>query len=245
MTPSPVLILGARSDIGLATAHACAAAGHPLQLASLAADTLAPEAQDMRVSHDVEVSLHEFDAIDTAALGAFAGALPILPGVVVCAIGLMGEQDRNETDPDAAREVMRRNFEGPASVLDDFANRFAERGSGTLAGISSVAGDRGCATNYVYGASNAGITAFLSGLRNRLARHGVLVATVLPGFVRTRMTEGMDLPDRLTVEPEEVGRAILFATTRGRDVIYVRPIWRLIMAIICSIPERIFKKLSI
>ena len=103
----------------------------------------------------------------------------------------------------------------------------------------------GRATNYVYGSAKAGFTAFLSGLRNRLAKQGVQVVTVKPGFVDTRMTEGMKLPPLLTAQPAEVGAAVLAAAQRGRDVIYVRWIWRLVMLIIQHIPERIFKRLKL
>jgi hypothetical protein len=144
-----------------------------------------------------------------------------------------------------AASVMRANFEGPATILGALANAMEARGSGTLVGISSVAGERGRASNYVYGSAKAGFTAFLSGLRNRLAGKGVHVVTVLPGFVATKMTEGMDLPARLVAQPEEVATAILAAVERGQEVIYVRRIWRLIMAIIRAIPETIFKKTSI
>jgi decaprenylphospho-beta-D-erythro-pentofuranosid-2-ulose 2-reductase len=140
---------------------------------------------------------------------------------------------------------MRANFEGPASILAHLANAMEARGSGTLVGISSVAGERGRASNYVYGSAKAGFTAFLSGLRNRLAKKGVHVVTVLPGFVATAMTEGMDLPARLTAQPEEVGAAVVEAVQKGANVIYVRPIWRIVMAVIRNIPEPIFKKTSI
>jgi short-subunit dehydrogenase len=116
------------------------------------------------------------------------------------------------------------------------------RPGATIIGISSVAGDRGRGSNFVYGSAKAGFTAFLSGLRNALARTGVKVVTVKPGFVDTEMTAGMDLPKALTAQPEEVARAVLRAHERGKDVIYVRPVWRLIMLIIRTIPERIFKK---
>ncbi len=106
----------------------------------------------------------------------------------------MGQQAENERDVQKAAVVIRSNFEGPASILAVLADRFDSRGHGTLVGVSSVAGDRGRATNYVYGSAKAGFTAFLSGLRNRLAKRGVHVVTVLPGFVATQMTEGMDLP---------------------------------------------------
>ncbi len=199
----------------------------------------------MGLRYGVSVSLHEFDALAVDTHEAFVAALPELPQIAVCAVGLMGQQADNERDLAAAARVMRSNYEGPASILAILANHFEERGNGSIVGISSVAGDRGRATNYVYGSAKAGFTAFLSGLRNRLATRGVHVVTVLPGFVATQMTEGMDLPARLTAEPGEVAEAIARAVERKKDVIYVRPIWRLIMLIIRNIPERIFKRMKI
>ncbi|MFD2174732.1 SDR family oxidoreductase [Rhodobacter lacus] len=245
MTKAPVLILGARSDIGLATAHAFAAAGHPIQLAARRADTLEPDRADIALRYNVEVSTHAFDVLDTAGHAAFLDALPALPAVAVIAVGLMTAQSENERDMEQSALVLRSNFEGPALIMAALANRMAARGSGTLVGISSVAGLRGRATNYVYGSAKAGFTAFLSGLRNRLAGKGVHVVTVLPGFVNTKMTEGMDLPAALTAEPKEVGLAIVKAVATGRNVIYVRPVWRMIMAVIRAIPEPIFKKMSL
>ena len=245
MTQPPVLILGARSDIGKAVAHKFAALGHPIQLAARNVETLQAEKTDLELRYRIPVTLHEFDALATETHPQFVASLPELPQIAVSAVGLMGRQEDNERDLDAACSVMRSNYEGPASILALLANRFEERDSGTLVGISSVAGERGRATNYVYGSAKAGFTAFLSGLRNRLAKHGVHVVTVLPGFVATQMTEGMDLPARLTAQPNEVAEAIARAVTRKRDVIYVRPIWRLIMLIIRNIPEQIFKRLRL
>lgn len=245
MTKPPVLILGARSDIGKAVAHKFAALGHPVQLAARNASTLEADKTDMELRHGVSVSLHDFDALATDSHETFVAELPELPWIAVCAVGLMGQQADNERDVAAAARVMRSNYEGPASILAILANRFEERGSGTIVGISSVAGDRGRATNYVYGSAKAGFTAFLSGLRNRLAKRGVHVVTVLPGFVATQMTEGMDLPAKLTAEPNEVADAIARAVKRKKDVIYVRPIWCLIMWIIRNIPERVFKGMKI
>lgn len=245
MTKQAVLILGARSDMGLAIAHRFAREGHPVQLAARQAETLETARADIELRYEGRATLHDFDALDPGKHAAFIDQLPELPGVVVCAVGYMGEQARNEQDADQAVQVLRSNFEGPAAILAAFANRFEERGSGTLIGISSVAGERGRASNYVYGAAKAGFTAFLSGLRNRLAKKGVHVITVLPGFVATKMTEGLDLPEKLTAQPDEVGQAVFNAVERKKDVIYVRSIWRLIMMIIRAVPERIFKKTSI
>ena len=245
MTKPPVLIIGARSDIGKAVAHKFAALGHPIQLALRNVETLTDVKTDMELRHNVPVTLHEFDALAIDTHEAFVANLPDLPRTAICAVGLMGEQADNEADINAASIVMRSNYEGPASILAVLANEFERRGSGTLVGISSVAGLRGRATNYVYGSAKAGFTAFLSGLRNRLAKKDVHVVTVLPGFVATQMTEGMDLPERLTAQPNEVADAIASAVERKKNVIYVRSIWWLIMTIICSIPERVFKGMKI
>lgn len=245
MTMEPVLVLGARSDIGKTIAHEFAERGHPVQLAARNAETLEADKADIELRYGIGATLHEFDVLEANSFDGFIDALPELPGIVVCVVGYMGEQAENERDAAAASLVMRSNFEGPAQILGAFANRFEERGSGTIVGVSSVAGDRGRATNYVYGSAKAGLTAFLSGLRNRLAKKGVHVVTVLPGFVDTQMTEGMDLPERLTAQPSEVAAATARAVERGRNVIYVKPIWQLIMAIIRNIPEPVFKKLSI
>ena len=241
----PVLILGARSDIGLAIAHSFAEAGHPIQLAARNAETLATDQADISLRHSVDVSLVEFDVLDISQHEAFVDGLGTLPQIAVCAVGLMGDQAVSERDPVAASVVMRSNYEGPSSILAVLANRFEQRGSGTLVGISSVAGDRGRATNYIYGSAKAGFTAFLSGLRNRLAGKGVHVLTVLPGFVATRMTEGMNLPAKLTAQPDAVAVAVRQAVDKKRNVIYVKPVWYLIMMIIRNIPEAIFKKMKL
>lgn len=245
MTTRPVLIIGARSDMALAIAHRFAKDKHPILLAARKSESLSAEREDMALRYGVEVTLHDLDVLDTASFGPFIDGLPSLPHIAVCAVGLMGEQEDNEKDMEQAARVLRSNFEGPALLFSELANRFAARGAGVLVGISSVAGDRGRATNYVYGSAKAGFTAFLSGLRNRLAKEGVHVVTVLPGFVATKMTEDLDLPEKLTAAPEEVGEAVYAAVSKGRNIIYVRRIWWLVMMIIRNIPEMVFKKLKI
>ncbi|MCW1933122.1 SDR family oxidoreductase [Pararhodobacter zhoushanensis] len=242
---SSVLILGARSDIARACAQFYAKQGYAVQLAARDPAGLEADATDLHLRHRVPVTCHAFDVLDTASFAGFIEALPILPDTVICAVGFMGEQAASERDPQAAALVMRSNYEGPSLILGLLAERFADRNSGTLVGISSVAGDRGRASNYVYGSAKAGFTAFLSGLRNRLSRTRVQVITVKPGFVATRMTEGMDLNPRLTAQPDEVARAIWTAQAKGRSVIYVRGIWRLVMTIIRLLPEAVFKKTSL
>ena len=245
MSKDAVLIIGARSDIAIAVAHCFAKESYDIQLAARNISSLDVDKSDIELRYQVGVSLHDFNALDIDSHERFVSLLPKLPFVVVCAVGYMGVQAENERDLLAALNVMRSNFEGPASILAVLANHFEQRGSGTLVGISSVAGERGRATNYVYGSAKAGFTAFLSGLRNRLAKKGVHVVTVLPGFVATKMTKEMNLPSKLTAQPDEVAIAVLNAVKKKYNIIYVKKIWLLIMKVIRSIPEHFFKKMKL
>ncbi|MDA9401100.1 SDR family oxidoreductase [Bradyrhizobium sp. CCBAU 45389] len=239
-----VLVLGGSSDIGRAAARAFAKAGYDVGLAGRDVAALEPDAADLRVRYNVEVGVYRFDVLDTAAFDGFVGSLPALPDVVISIVGLLGTQDSAQSDLAHATTIMRSNYEGPSLILGLFAEKFLGRGSGTLVGVSSVAGDRGRASNYVYGSAKAGFSAFLSGLRARASHGGVHVVTVKPGFVRTKMTEGMKLIGPLTVEAPVVGDAILGAVEKKTDVVYVSGKWRLVMLIIKTLPEAVFKKLK-
>ena len=237
-----VLIIGATSDIGRAVARRLARDGCALQLAARDSESLAGEVQDMRARTAAAVSGHRCDVLDADGGVSLLDTLEVLPDVAVCVVGLLGDQRAAQRDGAVAQRIMRTNYVGPALLMAALAERFEQRGSGVLAGVSSVAGDRGRASNYVYGSAKAGFSAFLSGLRHRLAGSGVHVVTVKPGFVRTRMTDGLDLPPRLTAEPDEVARAVAAAIRRRRNVVYVRRVWRLIMLIVRVLPERVFKR---
>jgi decaprenylphospho-beta-D-erythro-pentofuranosid-2-ulose 2-reductase len=240
-----VLILGARSDIGRPLARIYAQDGYDVILAARNAEKLAADACDIGIRSGRDARVREFDVLDTDAHGRFVGSFEELPDTVISLIGLMTSQTDAQIDFAAADLMIRSNYLGLVSILGEIANRMEERGSGTIIGVSSVAGDRGRASNYLYGSAKAGFTAFLSGLRNRLSAKGVSVITVKPGFVRTRMTEGMSLPAALTADPDELARAIRRAHKRKRLVVYHRPIWRLIMLIIRSMPEHLFARLKI
>lgn len=240
-----VLLLGALSDIGRALARHYAAHGWRVQLAARRAERLHPEAQDLRIRHQAEVQTFEFDARDTASHAAFYAALQPAPDLVICVFGVLGEQARAQQHWPEALEILETNYTGAVSILERAAEAMEQRGSGCIVGISSVAGDRGRASNYLYGSAKAGLTAYLSGLRNRLASKGVHVLTVKPGFVRTAMTEGLPLPPLLTAEPEAVAQAIARAVERRSHVIYVRWMWRWIMLIIRHLPEAVFKRLKL
>ena len=235
------LLIGATSDIGRATARLLAAQGWALQLAGRDSTALARDARDIEARTGAAPQVLEWDAL---AESLPVEALDPLPDLAVCVVGLLGDQAESQRDAAAATRVMHTNYTAPALLLGALAQRFERRGSGTLVGVASVAGDRGRAVNYVYGSAKAGLIAFLSGLRGRLAKHGVHVVTVKPGFVRTRMTAGMNLPAPLAASPEEAAEAIVRAVGRGRDVVYVRRVWKVVMWLIRALPERVFKRMT-
>ena len=164
---------------------------------------------------------------------------------VITLIGYLGEQKVSELSFKETHEVYAANLIGNVSILNIIATDFEKRRSGFIVGVSSVAGLRGRKSNYIYGSAKAGFISYLSGLRNRLHNSNISVLTVLPGFVATKMTQHLTLPKRLTATPNEVANAIYKAQQRQKSTVFVKPIWRYIMMIIQSIPEFIFKRLSL
>ncbi len=237
-----LLVLGAGSDIGRAVADRFARAGFDLILAARRPEELKADQSDLEIRHDIVVNLVEFDAGAFATHTKFYSSLLIEPDVVLYAIGYLGDQQLGQSDWVEAERSIVANYSGAVSILSIIANDFESREGGSIIGISSVAGDKGRKSNYIYGSAKAGFTAFLSGLRHRLSEKGVHVLTVKPGFVATKMTDGMDLPARLTTTPEKLAEAIFVAFNAKRHVIYYRPIWRTIMSAIRNLPERIFVK---
>ena len=242
---APVLILGARSDIGRAIAHTFAEKGFPLQLAARNVENLVHDVSDYAIRYGVSASLHEFDAQNWQYHQEFYDSLDPKPGIVMCVFGFYPDQKQAEMNPELQRVTLDTNFLGAASILQIAANAMQAQGKGTLVGISSVAGERGRAKNYIYGSAKAGLTAFLSGLRNRLRDTNIHVLTVKPGFVYTAMTEGMDLPSSLTAKPGQVAKDVYRAVKKKKNILYSRWMWRYIMFIIRHIPEGIFKRLDL
>jgi len=240
-----ILILGATSDVAVATARRFAEEKYTILLAARDKENLGRIASDIAIRTQTDVRPVLFDAEDTASHAHFYSSLGITPDVTVCVFGYLGDQQRAEHDWAEASRIIQVNYTGAASILSVVANDYARLGKGTIVGISSVAGERGRQSNYFYGSAKAGFTAFLSGLRNRMVTRGVHVVTVKPGFINTKMTAGMPLPKPITAEPVQLGNAIFKAVAKKKNVIYVLPIWRIIMLIIRNIPEGIFKKLKL
>jgi len=240
------IILGASSAIGRAFARALARPDVRLVLAGRDMDDLRATAADVAVASGAEAEPVFFDAVAFASHAVLAEAWGSGEGAlnVVLVFGLMPEQGAIDADPALAHATIDATFTGAVSILHHLAPHLERRKTGIVIGIGSVAGDRGRLKNYVYGAAKAGLHTYLAGLRSRLARSGVHVLTVKPGFVDTAMTWG--LPGLfLVASPEKIARTSLAAAAKAKNVCYVPGFWRLIMLIIRAIPERIFKRLSI
>ena len=240
------LVLGASSAIGRAFARQAAGGGADIILAGRDQADLARTAADIRIASGRDVVCVAFDAMDRATHHALAERLAGMDGVINIALlfGIMPDQAAMDADPDQAAACIDTGLTGAVVILQTLAPELAKRRAGVIIGVGSVAGDRGRLKNYVYGATKAGLHTYLAGLRNRMARCGVHVVTVKPGFVDTAMTFG--LPGMfLVASPDAVAQACLAAAQRRRDVIYVPRFWWLIMAMIRMVPERLFKRLSI
>ena len=200
---------------------------------------------DLAIKYNSRVSIHEFDATHFESHHEFFNQLNPKPDVTVCVFGYLGENEKAAADWSQASKIIHTNYTGAVSILNIIAAYYASKREGVIAGIASVAGERGRQSNYLYGSAKAGFMAYLSGLRNRLYREGVHVITVQPGFVYTKMTENLALPKMLTAKPEEVANAVYNAVDKKRNVVYVKWFWRWIMLIIKTVPEPVFKRLKL
>jgi decaprenylphospho-beta-D-erythro-pentofuranosid-2-ulose 2-reductase len=242
-----VLIIGATSAIAEATARLYASRGDALYLMARDKEHLAVLSRDLVIRGARDVATAVFDSrTHEFHRSLLESAVSTMDGidVILVAHGTLPDQAACEKDPARMREAFEINALGTMSLATVAANLLEAQGSGTLAVIGSVAGDRGRKSNYVYGASKAALHTFLQGLRNRLAGKGVRVITIKPGFVDTPMTAAFE-KGPLWTAPETIARGIVDAIDRGRDVAYLPWFWRLIMLVIASIPERVFKRLSL
>lgn len=242
---SYVLIVGAKSDIAKETARVYAKNGYDLYLAARKVNELEEFAEDLRVRSSQKIELKELDIVAFETHQSFYERLEHKPLGVIIVSGYMPEQHLAQEDFTQTLNTINVNYTGAVSLLNIVANDMQKQKNGFIVGVSSVAGDRGRKTNYIYGSAKAAFSSYLSGLRNRLYESGVNVLTVKPGFVATKMTADLDLPEKLTAEPSEVAEDIFKAQQNGSSILYTKWIWRYIMLIIKHIPEFIFKKMSI
>jgi short-subunit dehydrogenase len=175
-----------------------------------------------------------------------ARATAMLGGLdtVLIAHGTLPDQKACEASVEATLEAITTNAMSAIALMTLVANRFEQQRSGTIAVISSVAGDRGRQSNYVYGAAKGAVSTFAQGLRNRLAPIGIDVVTIKPGFVDTPMTAAI-AKGALWASPATIGRRIHSAIVRGEEVVYTPWFWRVVMALVRAVPEPIFKKMRL
>lgn len=243
-----VLIVGATSGIAEAVARRYAQRGARLFLAARDVTKLEAVAADLRARGAAAVDTFVMDADDTAQLAAMQSAAWNALGevqVALVAYGSLPDAARAANDSDYLVRQFRTNAESILVCLAGLAQRFQAQKSGVIAVIGSVAGDRGRASNYLYGAAKAAVHAFASGMRAQLQASGVHVLTIKPGFVATKMTAHLNLPARLTAEPAAVAKRIESAIDKRSDVIYVPGFWWLIMTIIRLLPEALFKRVKL
>ncbi len=242
-----ILIIGATSAIAQEVAKIYALEQCLLYLVGRNEDKLHIVADDLRARGAQAVEVLARDLINPATHGDLieqAQAFLQEIDVVLIAYGSLPNQQTCEADVEQTLAELNTNFVSVVALLTQLANALEKQGSGTLAVLSSVAGDRGRQSNYIYGAAKGGLSIFLQGLRNRLASKGVYVLTIKPGFVDTPMTAEFK-KGLLWVSAETIAQGIVKAIDKKRDVAYLPWFWWGIMLIIKSIPERIFKKMKL
>lgn len=242
-----ILIIGATSAIATACARRWVRRGTTFFLVGRTVEKLDQVAGDLvtrgATVHTHVLDLNRFDQ-HAAMLDACYTALGQVD-IGLIAHGTLPDQKACEQDAQLAVQEFTNNGLSVIALLTDLANRMEAQKSGCIAVISSVAGDRGRPSNYLYGAAKGAVTDFCSGLRGRLFKAGVHVLTIKPGFVATPMTQGLPLPKLLLAKPDKVAQDIVRAVEKRRDTLYTPWFWRLIMLIIIHIPGPIFKRLGL
>ncbi|WP_426139796.1 SDR family oxidoreductase [Pseudomonas sp. DWP3-1-2] len=243
-----VLIIGATSAIATACARLWASEGSDFFLVARNADKLEQTSADLKGRGAKAITLHEMDATDFAAHPAMLERCMLALGqidVALIAHGTLPDQKVCERDVNVALQEFANNGTSVIALLTLLANQFELQRCGSLAVISSVAGDRGRPSNYLYGAAKAAVSTFSEGLQARLFKVGVHVLTIKPGFVDTPMTQGLSLPAALLAQPEQVAERIVAGIARKSPTLYTPGFWALIMLIIRAIPQPVFKRLNL
>lgn len=237
-----IVVIGATSAVAQAAIRLWAVRGAALVLVGRNQDALDRVAADARVRGAASVSTHAGDLADLVFIESLCATTT--PAVALVAHGSLTDSAHAETSAEYLDYELTLNFVSAAQWMQRLALASERAGGGTVVAISSVAGDRGRGSNHAYGAAKAGLTAFCSGLRARMATRGVHVVTVKPGFIDSPMTAHITKKGALWATPEAIAEGILKAIDRQRDVVYLPGFWALIMLIIKHVPERIFKRLK-
>lgn len=246
--PRRIAVFGATSDIAAAVARHAAEAGARLVLVGRNQAALGSHAADLQVRGAAEVVTLEGDFAAIEGLAALAdqawrsfGGLD----VALIAYGSLPDQPTVQASSEATALALTLNFTSPAVLIGALASRFETQRSGVIAAISSVAGDRGRKSNYIYGAAKGGLQRLLEGVRHRLHGAGIAVLDIRPGFVATKMTEHLPRGGPLWATPDRVAGDILAAIDARRAVLYTPWFWQVILRLVTALPRPLFHRTSL
>ena len=243
-----VLVLGGGSEIALATVRKMIASRcRTVILAGRDPEALGGPAKELETAGAETVEVAPFDALDVASHEGFVRDLFARHAdidLVLVAFGVLGDQARAEVDASEALRIIASNFTGAVSVLVPLANALRDQGHGTIVVLSSVAGERARRSNFVYGSTKAGLDTFCQGLGDSLVPTGVRVVIVRPGFVHTKMTEGLT-PAPLATDPDSVADAIVAGLGRGAEIIWAPGPLRFVMSALRHLPRPAFRRLPL
>lgn len=242
-----ILIVGSTSGIAREIAKQFAAHGYSLALAGRDVEAVRQQAAELATEYGTYAVAYPFEALQfdrhQSLIDQVRTDCGELEGLILCH-GYLGDQHEAQQSMDESRRIFEINFLSCVSLLNIVSTYLEARGHGFICALSSVAGDRGKRSNYIYGAAKGALTVYLQGLRHRLRPSGIHVVTVKPGFVDTRMTQGMAsiIP---AAKPERVAKGIYWAIVKHKNTVYLPGYWRWIMGVLRCVPDFIFQKLSI
>jgi len=244
---SKILVLGATSTIAEETVRQLAAKKKDMILTARKVDDLEALKNDLEIRYSVNITVKAFDALDFNEHETFFSEVTQdddLEGILLM-YGAMEDQKEAEQSFELSKNMIDVNYTSAISILNIAANYFEQKKSGFIAAVSSVAGDRGRQSNYIYGSTKAGLSVYMGGLRNRLHKSNVHVLTIKPGMVDTKMTYGVVDDGPLLASPVKVAKDIANALVKRKEVLYTPWFWLVIMLIIKLVPEKIFKRTDI
>jgi len=240
-----MIILGSNSDISVAFIEKVLTEGNRYPLVYLFTSNVEKThrlAKHIEAKYDQKCEVIEFDLTRE---NSYEFIQSVDSSLLFCASGYLGENSEEGLyDFDNSMKIIEINYSKLILLITHFAKKMENNGGGTIIGLSSVAGERGRQSNFIYGSAKAGFTAYLGGLRNYLYHKNVHVLTVIPGFMNTEMTKDLNTPKPLTAQPKQAANIIYKAYKKKKNIIYVTFVWWGIMMVIRNIPEFIFKKLK-